>query len=415
MSLTPGRIVGIAVGALAILGIGVYGPAMLLGPLPAVAVETAAAAAPAPQAAQVPLPAEGASVIAAVDESGASSPIATGGEQGVVPIGGAAKLVTLLVTLDSLPLAAGSEGPGIRIGPDDYTDYLRYQAEGSRVLQVSPGDAWSQRDVLRAVLLASSNNHADTLARWAFGGVDQYTAAANEWLAANGFPNTSVADATGLSGDNVGTAAELAGLAGLVVADPALSAILDGDITGGVGVRQVPDVIGHLGEQGVRALARSYTDQAAISFVFTKSMPSTGGGEPIRLVGAMVLIPDYETLDPAVTAALDAAGQAAVPVDVITEGSAYGTAVSAWGERADLVASATRTSLGWGAAAGDVRVDVDSFTTAAAGRDVGKVTVPTPGGELASPLTLSTDIRDPGPIWRLTNPFPIIGAYLGDA
>ena len=38
MSMTPGRIVGIAVGAIAILGIGVYGPAMLLGPLPSVSV-----------------------------------------------------------------------------------------------------------------------------------------------------------------------------------------------------------------------------------------------------------------------------------------------------------------------------------------------------------------------------------------
>ena len=33
---SPGRIIGIVVGAVAILGIGVYGPAMLLGPLPEV-------------------------------------------------------------------------------------------------------------------------------------------------------------------------------------------------------------------------------------------------------------------------------------------------------------------------------------------------------------------------------------------
>jgi D-alanyl-D-alanine carboxypeptidase (penicillin-binding protein 5/6) len=415
MSLTPGRIVGIAVGAVAILGIGVYGPAMLLGPLPAVAVEASGPTADAPAAAQIPLPAEGASAVVAVGDDGAVSTIATGGEQGTVPIGGAAKLVTMLVTLESLPLTAGSEGPGVPIGPEDYTDYLTYQAEGSRVLQVSPGDSWSQRDVLRAVLLASSNNHADTLARWAFGSVEQYTTAANEWLAANGFPNTTVADATGLSGDNVGTAAELAGLAARVVADPALSAILDGEITGGVGVRQVPDVISHLGDQNVRALARSFTDQALITFVFTRTVPGSAGNAPVRIVGAMSLVPDYETLDPAVTAVLDSAGQAATPVDVIAAGSAYGTAVAAWGDRADLVASATRTSFGWSAAAGEVQVDVDSFTTASAGRDVGRVSVPTPNGDLASPLTLSADIRDPGPMWRLTNPFAIIGAYFGDA
>lgn len=411
MSVTPGRIVGIAVGTVAILGIGVYGPAMLLGPLPAVAVEHSETSVAAPPAAQIPMPAEGASALAVVGDDGVATPIATGGEQGVVPIGAAAKLVTLLVTLDSLPLAAGSAGPDVPIGPEDYTDYARYQAEDTRVLQVSPGESWSQRDVLRAVLLASSNNHADTLARWAFGSVGQYTEAANEWLAANGFEDTHVADATGLSGDNVGTATDLVGLAGRVVSDPALAALLDGEVTGGVGVRQVPDVASRLGDVGVRAITRGFTDQAAISFVFTSKTTSSGGGASVRLVGAMTLIPDYETLDPAVTAAVDAAGQAAVPVEVITAGDAYGSAVSEWGDRANLVASATRTSLGWSAAAGEPSVEVDTFTTANAGRDIGRVVVPTPTGELASPLRLSADIGDPGPIWRLTNPLPILGAY----
>ena len=80
-------------------------------------------------------------------------------------------------------------------------------------MQVSPGEQWTERDVVRAVLLASSNNHADTLVRWAFGGVDPYVEAANAWLAEAGFTATRVDDATGLSGDNVGTAEELARLA----------------------------------------------------------------------------------------------------------------------------------------------------------------------------------------------------------
>ena len=42
---------------------------------------------------------------------------------------GAAKLVTLLVTLDSLPLPADGAGPAIPIGPEDYVDYLRYSDE----------------------------------------------------------------------------------------------------------------------------------------------------------------------------------------------------------------------------------------------------------------------------------------------
>ncbi|WP_350349702.1 hypothetical protein ABIQ69_07295 [Agromyces sp. G08B096] len=412
MTLSPGRIVGISVGALAILGIGVYGPAMLLGPLPAVAVEPVASAAAPPAAVALPLPADGASAVAVVDPEGETTTIATGGSTEAVPIGGAAKLVTLLVTLDSLPLAVGAEGPAIKIGPEDFTDYLRYQSEESRTLQVSPGESWTQRDVVRAVLLASSNNHADTLARWAFGSVDQYVAAANEWLAANGFATAHVADATGLSGDNVATAEELVRLAGLAVADPSLAAMLAGEAPVGVGARTVPDVIDHLADRGVRAITRSYTDQAALSFVFTREIPVAEGGEAVRLVGAMTLIPDYETLDPAVGAIADTAVDAAQPVDVISAGAVYGRAHSAWGDEADLTAQATRTSTGWQSAVGEAELDVDPFTTARGGSAVGRVTVPTPAGELASPIELSAPIDDPGPLWRLTHPFPIIGEYL---
>ena len=297
---SPGRIIGIIVGALAILVIGVYSPAMLLGPLPEVSVRLEPAATTA--AADVPtmtLPETGASALAVVGDDGTSETVATGGEQGPVPIGGAAKLVTLLVTMDSLPLPADGAGPAIPIGPEDYTDYLRYSGEGSRAVQVSPGETWTERDVVRAVLLASSNNHADTLARWAFGGVAAYVDAANAWLAEEGFTATRVDDATGLSGDNVGTAAELTRLAAMVLADDELAAMLDDPTAAPLGARSIPDLVGRASDGDVRAITRSYTDQAALSYLFTARLPTVDGidGEPRRITGAMLLIPDYETLE----------------------------------------------------------------------------------------------------------------------
>ncbi len=240
-----------------------------------------------------------------------------------MPIGGAAKMVSLLVTLDSLPLPADGGGPAIPIGPEDYTDYLRYSGEGSRATPVSPGDTWSERDVVRAVLLASSNNHADTLVRWAFGGVDPYVEAANAWLAEQGFTATRVADATGLSGDNVGTAEELARLAAMVLADPELAEMLDDPGAAPVGARNVPDLVGRDVDGDARAITRSFTDQAALSYVFTAELPAAEGveGGPRRITGAMLLMPDYETLDPAVAAAVGSAAAASAPVTVIAEGT----------------------------------------------------------------------------------------------
>ena len=412
--ISPGRIVGIVVGALAILGIGVYGPAMLLGPLPNVTVHLEPSATTSSEVPALTLPETGASALAVVSDDGTSETVAVAGDSAALPIGGAAKLVTLLVTLDSLPLPSDGNGPAIPIGPQDYTDYLRYSGEGSRALQVSPGESWSERDVVRAVLLASSNNHADTLVRWAFGSIDAYVDAANEWLAEAGFTTVRVDDATGLSGDNVGTAEELARLAGFVLADATLAAMLDDPGRAPINSRTVPDVVSRPGIESVRAITRSFTDQAGLSYVFTTELPVPDGAEggPTRITGAMLLMPDYETLDPAVDAAVESAAAASAPVTVIAAGTPYARVLAPWGDRAELVASISRADAAWGNASGEASVTVEDFATAPDGRAVGRVTVESTTGELTAPLQVSGDIRDPGPIWRLTNPLPLIGAFL---
>lgn len=414
MSFSPGRIIGVAIGAVAILVVGVYGPAMLLGPLPepsvhlaTESVETAGAA----TTSTIVLPEGGASALALVNDDSAET-LAVAGDSAAVPIGAAAKLVTVLATLESLPLPADGDGPGLRIGPADYTDFLRYQGEGSRSLQVSPGDTWSERDVVRAVLLASSNNHSDTLARWAFGSIDAYVDAANEWLAEQGFSSLHVADATGLSGDNVGTVEELTRLAARALADPEIAEIYDNPSSTELGQRNVPDVVDRLGDQGVRAITRSYTDEAGVSFIYSTTVPGIDGDEPHRVIGAMTLMPDYETLDAAVVQANESVLAAAQPVSVIAAGTSYGRVETAWGDSAELIATVDRTDAAWGSDLGEASVTVQDFTTARAGRAIGKVAVATADGELTSELELSSDISDPGPLWRLTNPGLLIGAFI---
>ena len=158
---------------------------------------------------------------------------------------------------------------------------------------------------MRAVLLASSNNHADTLARWAFGGVDAYVEAANAWLAEQGFTATRVADATGLSGDNVGTADELARLAALVLADPELAAMLDDPGAGPARrAQRARPRRPRPATTDVRAITRSYTDQAGLCFVFTADGAGAEASRAARTASSArcSLMPDYETLDAGVAA-----------------------------------------------------------------------------------------------------------------
>lgn len=411
MSPSPARGVGIALGTLAILAVGVYAPTMLLGPLPNAEIRVDEAAVAASERAEVPLPSSGASAVAILGDDGEAELVAASADDEAMPIGGATKLVTVLATLDALPIAEGERGPAIRIGPEDYTGYLRYQEEGSRTLPVSPGETWSQRDVVRAVFLGSSNNHADMLARWAFGNLDNAATETNAWLEDQGFETLRVVDATGLSGDNVGTASELTRLAALAVADPTLGPLLEGDGTPTPTDRTVPDVVAHLESDGIRAISRSYTDQALLSFVFTSEL---AGETPQRMVGAMTGVGDYDTLDPAVLAAVEGMQAASTPIEVIAEGSAYGEAVSAWGDRARLIATAGRTDAAWGAVPETASVDVEPFATAPAGREVGDVTVHLGDREITSVLELDEAITDPGPLWRLANPAVILEAFFAD-
>lgn len=405
MSSSPGRTIGIVAGAIAILGVGVYAPAMLLGPLPE--VQVVAAAPPAVQSpSSLALPGDGASAVARVAEE--PIVLATAGDPAPLPIGAAAKLVTVLVTSEALPFPADGAGAELTIGPQDYSEYLQAEKDGTRTLPVSPGDRWSQRDVTRAVLLASSNNHADTLARWAFGSVDAYVERANGWLEEHGFETLRVADATGLSGDSVGTAEDVARLAALALAQPTIASIVDGTtLPGG---RDIPLTVDHAGDDGVDAIVRGYTDQAGLVFVGRAPLGAADDAEDA--VVAFVRMPDYETLDPAIAGFVQSIPAASAAVPVITEGGRYGEARAPWGERSALLAAGTREAGAWGAAPGDPELVVEPFSTAAADRIVGEVRVPVAGETLSTGVRLETAIGDPGPMWRLLNPGAIIGAFV---
>ncbi|MFD6053151.1 hypothetical protein [Agromyces sp. NPDC060279] len=405
MSASPGRTIGIVIGAIAILGIGAYAPAMLLGPLPEVEVVAAAPPAAEPPA-PLALPGDGASAVARVGETPAV--LATAGDAEPLPIGAAAKLVTVLVTSEALSLPVDAAGAELTIGPQDYTEYLQAEKEGTRTLPVSPGDRWSQRDVTRAVLLASSNNHADTLARWAFGSVDAYVDRANGWLEEHDFETLRVADATGLSGDSVGTAEEVARLAALALAQPAIASIVDGVQVSGE--RKIPHVADHAADDGLDALVRGFTDEAGL--VFVGRAPLGSGDGAADFVVAFVRMPDYETLDPAIAALLQSVGAAAAPVPVIVEGASYGEVRAPWGDRSALLATGSRDAEAWGAEPGRPALEVEPFTTAPAGRTVGEVAIDMAGATLSSSVALESAIGDPGPLWRLLNPGAIVGAFI---
>ncbi|MFC6355293.1 D-alanyl-D-alanine carboxypeptidase family protein [Luethyella okanaganae] len=401
----PGRFFGILGGTVAILTLGVYGPATLLGPLPA--VTSAVSMTPEPETTSSPpvLPAEGAS---AVIVDGDTAPVAVSGTADPIPIAGIAKLVTTLVVLDTKPVEAGHTGPSVTIGPADYQGYIDYSSADARAVAVFPGESWTERELLQATILGSSNNHADTLARWAYGSVDAYLGAANAWLAEHDLSGIHVVDTTGLSERSVGTASDVARLATLTTGNPAIAEILANPASALVNDRGVENTTSYLQSEGITGISRSFTDAAGVCLLFSATVGE--GDATMAFSAAFLREPDYDTLEADILALITSARSGAAPVPVIAAGSEYATFRAPWGDSAAAVAAVERTRPGWAAHSGMSRVELDDIGAARVGAVVGRVTVTSPGGDVSSPLELDAAIGDPGPGWRLLNPIPMIGS-----
>ncbi|TFC84545.1 hypothetical protein E3T28_09610 [Cryobacterium sinapicolor] len=425
----PARVIGAAIGALVILSVGVYGPATLLGPLPEATATVIAPAAdetvPVPPALPptggsaviglsrvTPTPAAPETTVLDVDALATTLPLAVAGTADPLPMAAATKIVTALVVLDAKPLALGDPGPQIPITAADYQDYIDYGNSGARTVTVFPGESWTENELLQAMVLGSSNNHADTLARWAFGSLDAYTAAANTWLAEQGLDGTRVADATGLSDDSVGTAIDLARLAGLAAADPVIGAILSQPASALVGQRGVDNTTAFLAEEGVTGITRSYTDGAGVCFLFTGQVQ--GPDSVYTFAGALIGEPDYDTLTADVTALMASARAGVRELPTLALGDAYVDFRTPWGAEASGTVRTATTTYGWQAQApGEAEVTVDTLSTGRAGTTVGRVTVEAGGAEVTSTLVLDRTISAPGLGWRLLHPVPMISALIG--
>jgi D-alanyl-D-alanine carboxypeptidase (penicillin-binding protein 5/6) len=420
----PGRFFGVTAGALVILALGLYGPATLLGPLPTVRATVlhpaAAPANPSPPAlptagasAIIPLDSINTAIDTSIDAAGrnVAEPLAAAGSSDPLPMASAAKLVTALVVLHAKPLEAGRTGPSMTITADDYQGYLDYANEGARTVAVFQGETWTERELLQALILGSSNNHADTVARWAFGSIDAYLVAATTWITEHKLTKTQVVDTNGLHDASAGTAADLASLAGIAVATPAIAELLANPSSALADRRGVDNTTAYLPELGVTGVSRSYTDAAGVCFLFTGQV---GEGEAAyRFAGAILGEPDYDTLSADLTALMGSAVAGVQDIDVLAEGDPFVRFDSDWGQTANGVVRASKTRYGWQAAAlTGADVKLDPFSTRGGGATVGRVTVVAAGDSVSSPLVLDRAISDPGPGWRLLNPVPVIAALI---
>lgn len=198
-----------------------------------------------------------------------SSQIENYGPQNKAPIASVAKVITALVVLDKKPLKLGEQGPVITLGPEDEARYKNYQANDGSVTPAAAGEKITEYQMLQAMMLPSANNMSDSLAIWAFGSIEDYTKAANQYLASHGLNDTIVSgDASGLNPATVSTSKDLVKLGNLAMKNPVLASIVGQQTATGIPLTSIVKNVNFLlGNSNIVGIKTGNSDQAGGVFL----------------------------------------------------------------------------------------------------------------------------------------------------
>lgn len=206
--------------------------------------------------------------------------------KGPVPIASIAKVITALSILKEKPLSSGQPGPTITLTAADAKLYHDYLAKDGSVVPVAAGQRISEYQALQAMMLPSANNIADTMAKWVFGSVSEYTDYANQFAVKLGMTQTTVADASGFSPKTVSTAKDLVILGEAALKNPVLAEIVGQSEAQFPGVGTIHNVNYLLGTNGIIGIKTGNTDQAGGCYLF--GAKHIIDGQPVTIVGAVL-------------------------------------------------------------------------------------------------------------------------------
>ena len=312
------------------------------------------------------------------------------------PLGSVTKMITALVVLERLPLLLGEQGP-VHVPDDvDLATYRNLGLDGAVVMPVSATVPLSERELLEAMLVSSSANHAVMLSRLATGSPEEYRQAANDWLARHGFLSTTVVDAAGLSELNRSTPRELTSIARLALAEPVIAEIVrlaQVDIPG-VGLRQATNPV--LGQPGVDGMKTGTTETAGHCLVYTAIVPDAEGN-PVRVIGVLLGAATAESRRDHALAGL-ALARAVLSREPPSAATPVGELSSMWGGGVPVAVVGLPPGA-WLLSTAEVTVRPGGV-----GEVVGSIVVWSAVGPLDVDLVALEPLPEPDPWWRLTRP-----------
>lgn len=394
---------GVLVPTLVIAGlVGAYSATTLLWPLHAVA-PTVTAIEVQPQAAPAAAPvwpAQG-----SASEAVGGIPGALSSSPDPAAIASITKVVTALVVLDEMPLAAGEAGPEFRFTGADNFQYWQYRARGESALDVPVGGTLSEYQMLEGMLIGSANNYADRLAQNLWPSDAVFAAAASEWLATHGVTGVQVVEPTGMDPRNSASPEALITLAQKALAHPVIAEIVAKEATDLPGAGRVENTNELLADPGVVGIKTGTLDE----WNLLSAKDVTVGDTTVRLYASVLGQPDDESRLAASRAIYTQLEQELQLRPSVTAGTVAGIVETRWGEDVDILAAGDASVILWNGGAGTVDTTYDLGDAREEGDVVGSLTVTGPLDDATVDLRLADEVPDPSPWWRLTHPLDLFG------
>lgn len=322
--------------------------------------------------------------------------------QSPAPTASVAKIMLALAVIKKHPLELAQSGPVITINAQDVQRYGTYQAGGGSVVRVTNGQQFTEYQALQAVLLASANNLADTLAIWAYGSMDNYHQAANQLAQGLGMTQSKFAgDASGFSADTVSTPHDLVLLGQAAMEQPVLRSIVGQTSAEIPGVGTIHNTNILLGREGVIGIKTGNTDEAGGCFLFAAEH-SLANGKKITAIGAIMGAPSIGQAMSASLPLLRSFYQGFGQVTAASKGTPVASYRLPWGQTVSAVLAQDITVLNWRGSKVTLSSKLDKITApTAAQTQVGTLTAQTAYDQTQAPVIIQEPAGTPAWQWRV--------------
>lgn len=323
------------------------------------------------------------------------------------------KLITVLVSLEQAPVAAGSDGPTHTLSEADAALVEQVIAQNGSFAPAPAGLQLTTRQVLDLILVPSANNYAISYSRWIFGSDEAFLVAANDWLTRNGLSNVHIEEAAGLSDNNVASPADMVRIARLALANPLIASIVSQTHISIPGVGDITTTNRLLGEQGVIGLKTGTTFPNGYNLAAAKREDI--GGHTHIAIAVTLERADGEARANDTRAVLDAMGASGQNVSLSTQGERVGVIRTWAGANVALVAetSETETLVPGESASREVILSLpdSGLRGIKRGTEIGEIAGVAPNGRHRTPIITSAPIREPDFIWRVMHPRDLLEWY----